>query len=136
MAQQTVNDFFVYAVEVASLAAAANSTQQFNVEADSDFTLVKMACFADIAGAVQTDSSRVLPLVTLSIFDSGSGRNLQNVAFPLSNIAGSNGLPFVLPIPRLFKARSTVSLTFTNYSAATTYANLYLTLIGFKTFYL
>lgn len=127
-------DFYVYTAYVSTLAAGDSATASLAIEANAQFEVMKSSYFCDIAGAVQTDSSRVIPLVSLAMADVGSGRNLQNIATPLANIAGSQGLPFNWPISRLFNAQSTIQLTFTNYSAATTYANLYYSLIGYKKF--
>ncbi len=126
-------DFFIYEVDIAALAPAASSTGQFTIQADSDFLLSKLAVTADIAAAVQTDSSRVVPLCTLLITDTGSGRNLMNQAVPIPAFFGNGSLPFILPRQRIFVARSVVTVTVTNYDAAATY-NLRLSFIGEKGF--
>lgn len=128
-------DYYTYAASFTAIASGASQTQFINIEADADFVIEKMAYFADIAGGVQTDSTRVIPIANIALNDSGSGRNLQNQPIALSSIAGQGDLPFVLPLPRIFKANSTISLTLTNTSAATTYANIQISLIGYKRFY-
>ncbi len=133
---QLIKDHFVYKAIATALAPAASQTATINIEADAEFVAVKFSYFADIAGAAQTADSKVVPLVRIRIVDSGSGRQLQNAAIPLDSIAGSGQLPFVLPIPRRFKPSSTVQVTFENYSAATTYANVELVMIGYKEFQL
>lgn len=127
-------DYFIYNADIASLAAGASQSFNINIEADSSFILDKMAFSADIAGAAQTDSSRVIPLVTVQIRDSGSGRLLQSTPVNIASLAGNGELPFVLSQPRVFSASATISITFTNQSAATTYTNLQLSLIGRKVF--
>lgn len=127
-------DHFIYVCNSGQLAPAGSSTQQIKIEADSQFTAVKLCYMADIAGAAQTDSTKVIPLVRVQIQDSGSGRNLQDVAVPIDSLAGRGELPFVLPIPKIFSANSSIKVTFTNYSAGTTYTNVELAFIGFKTF--
>ncbi len=52
---------------------------------------------------------------------------------PLNCICGYNGLPFRLPKPRRFAPTSQITVTLTNYSAATAY-NLSLCLSGFKVY--
>lgn len=126
-------DLFVYEVDFSALAAAASSTQTFTVQADSDFLWTKATMFADIAAAAQTDSTRVIPLCTVLIQDTGSGRNLMNSAVPVSSLFGTGELPLILPRQRLFISRAQVSITMTNFSAATTY-NVRLSLIGEKAF--
>lgn len=127
-------DHFVYNAEVPSLAPGATVSISIPIEADSMFTAVKMSYMSDIAAAAQTDGTRVIPLIRVGIQDSGSGRNLQNTSVPINSIAGNGGLPMVLPVPREFLASSNITITFTNYSAATTYTNTLLSLIGFKSF--
>lgn len=125
-------DYFTYVASVSNLAPAASLSTTINLEADSKFVAVKMSYMADIAGGAQTDSSRVIPLVKIFIQDSGSGRFLQSLPVDITSIAGRGELPFILPIERLFYPNSTVQFTFTNYSAGTTYANVSLSLIGYK----
>lgn len=130
-----IDDYFVYNTIVASLANGVSTTNQIQIEANSDFRWEKTSYFAALADAAQTDSGRVIPLVRVAVTDSGSGRNLQNTAVDINSIAGNAGLPFILPVTRIFTANSVVSFTFTNYSAATTYTNIGLSLIGYKRFY-
>ncbi len=130
-------DFFFYRAYVTSLASGVSSTSVVSIEANSDFVWLKSSYFADLAGAVQTNDSRVIPLCTVSITDSGSGRNLQSNPIPINSVAGHDGLPLNLPVPRVFQRNSNVTFTFTNNAVGgTTYLNLTLTLIGYKKFYL
>lgn len=129
-----VQDYYAYVANAgASLAANAVVTVSLPVEADSTFILTKMAYSADVALALQTDSSRVIPLVTVAIVDSGSGRNLQNAPVPIGCLGGHDGLPFVLPVPREFKPSSSIAVTFTN-TSANVYGNVKLVLFGYKKF--
>lgn len=132
---QYAEDLFTYEIDFTALAAGGTSVQNIQVQADSDFKWIKATVQADIALAAQTDSTRILPLVTVLIVDSGSGRQLSSNPVPLGNMFGSAEFPFILPIPRIFKARTNISLTFANYSAATTY-NIRCSLIGTKIFQL
>lgn len=128
---QTIEDFFGYTSTISSIAAAAVANDVIEIEANSYFKLTKLCCFADIAAAVQTDSSRVIPLVTLQITDTGAGRRLFDAAVPIPNLMGYGALPFILPVPRIFKPRASILLEYTNFSAATTYA-LRVSLFGSK----
>lgn len=125
-------DWYVYSFNVASIANSASAIATINIQADADFVCEQIMCFADIAGAIQTVESQVIPLVTVMLTDSGSGRNLFNSAIPISTICGPNMAGHMLPFGRCFSANSNVSALFTNYSAGTTYANLYLNLYGYK----
>jgi hypothetical protein len=127
-------DHYIYAAKVINLAAGTTQSQIISIEADANFVAIKAAYFADIAGAPQTEDSKVVPLVNIQIQDSGSGRNLQNIPIPIDSLAGRGNLPFVFPIPREFSANSSLKISFENYSAATTYANVEFSLIGYKRF--
>lgn len=131
--QRTVKDFYVYQEDFSGLAAGASQTGNVNIQADSDFVVQKLAYAADIAGAAQTDSGRVIPLVTVLITDTGSGRQLMESSVPIPSLFGTGELPFILPQPKLFLARSTINVTVANYSNATTY-NLRVSFIGYKVF--
>lgn len=126
-------DFFVYNIDYPSIAAGASASGSINVQADSDFQVQKLTYIADLAGGAQTDSSRVVPLLTVLITDSGSGRQLMDRAVPITAIFGTGQIPFILPQPKIFIARSTVTVSVANYSAATAYL-VRLSFIGTKIF--
>jgi len=132
--QVIARDFFVYQENFLALASGATATGSINIQADSDFLLEELTFFADIAGAAQTSSSRVIPLVTVQISDTGSGRNLLESQVPIPSIFGTGERPFILPNPKLLAANSNLSLSVTNYDAAAEY-NLRCSLIGTKIFY-
>lgn len=117
---------------IASLAAAAGSTVIIQFDLDSVFCWLRTTIFADLAGAVQTTSSQVLPLCNLQITDTGSGQAMMNAPIPLPSIAGSGQLPYVEPTPQYIQPNTSLQFAFTNFSAATTYLNLRLQLQGFK----
>ena len=131
--RQYVEDWFTYELDQLTLGAGAVANNNIQIDADSDFKLTKISGMADIANAIQTSSTLVIPLVTINFVDTGSGRTLMSNAVPWGSIVGTPGLPFILPVPRIFKARTNISITMTNYSAATTY-NLHLALEGTKIF--
>jgi hypothetical protein len=126
-------DFFVYALRFLSLGAGGTLTSQFQIQADSDFELQKLSCFADIAGAAQTESTRVLPLVTLQVTDTGTGRQAFLEPVPIPAIFGDGRIPFILPVTKVFSKNASVAVTLANFSAATAY-NLRLAFIGAKIF--
>jgi hypothetical protein len=130
---QFEEDFFVY--NVLFDAIAPGDTQQANIaiQADSHFKWIKATMQADIDAAAYTSGARPLPLAALQLVDSGSGRQLFLSALPLELVFGTGELPFILPIPRIFRARSNIALTLTNFDAAVTY-DIRLALIGTKMF--
>lgn len=130
-----VNEFFIYSTErIASLAAGVTATRVISIMANTSFVWQGLAVAADIAGAPQTESSRVIPLVDVIITDTGTGNQLMNGPVPLVSLAGSQGLPSLIPQPKIFKPSSNITVTFKNYSASTTYENLQLSFIGYQEF--
>lgn len=127
-------DFYAYPLLFASVAFGATANGTINIEADSNFYCTSLAYMVDIAGAVQTDSTRVIPLMTVLITDSGSGRQLTNGALPINTIFGEADNPARFVHPRLFQRTTSIGVQVTNYSAATTYTNLYLVFTGFKVY--
>ena len=127
----TIEEFFTYEINFSALTSGSTQNGNVTIEASSDFRWIKGTYFADIAAAAQTASSRVIPLVTVLITDSGSGQQLSNIATPIVNLFGTGEIPFILPVSRIFSARSNVQVTVTNFDAAVSY-NLRLSLIGAK----
>lgn len=126
-------DFYTYEIDFLGLVAAEQRNGQIQIQADSDFLWERAVMFADIAGAAQTIDSQVVPLVTVLVTNVGSGRQLMQVQIPVFSVFGTGQLPFVLPEPSVFKARSSINVAVTNFSAATEY-NLRLSFIGTKIF--
>jgi hypothetical protein len=117
---------------VSPLAPAATGNASIQIDAGTDFYWIATTIQADIAGGALLESTDIIPLVTLLINDTGTSRNLMNAPVPLGSVCGDGKRPYRLVRPRLFRANSIINLTFTNYSAGTTYANLYLTLHGYR----
>lgn len=128
-----VRDFYTYELDFAAVAAGATPQNSFTVQSDANFLWQYGCVFADIAGAVQTDSSRVLPLISLTLTDQGSGRQLMSGSVPVASLFGTATDPFELPTPRFFRAQTQVTVSLLNFSAATTY-NIKLQFVGTKFF--
>lgn len=126
-------DFFVYDIDFSSIAPSGQATGSIQIQNDSDFELQKLTHFSDIALAAETEDSRVLPLVTLQITDSGTGRQMFNTPVPIPALMGDGRIPFILPTTKLFSKNASVSFVLSNYSSGTTY-NVRLQLIGAKIF--
>lgn len=131
-AAQNLQSFFGYPISL-SVTSSGSATTTFSIQSDSHFKLQKLTYFADIAAATQTASSRVIPLVTIQITDSSSGRDLFSSPIPLPALFGNGELPFILPTPKLLLSRSTITVALANYSAATDY-NVYLGFLGAKVY--
>jgi hypothetical protein len=124
-----IADLYSYQLDFAGLAAGVRTSSSFQIQAQTDFRWTKGLYIADIAGAAQTLTGIVVPLVTVVITDQGSGQVFMNAAVPVPSAFGPGMLPFILPVPRTFKGRSAVTVEVANFSAATTY-NLRLTFAG------
>jgi len=131
MQSRIIKEFYTYQEDFTGVASGASATGNINIQADSDFVMQKLTYHADIAAATVTDSSRVVPNMTVIITDTGSGRQLMESAVPIASLFGTGQLPFILPTPRLFLARSTINIVVANFDAAVTY-NLRLSFTGYK----
>jgi len=126
-------DFYAYVVSFASIAPGATGNGSFNIDVDSDFRLEKLTYLAAIAGAAQTRSSWVVPLITVDIKMTGSSRAFSSAPIPIPALFGTGEIPFILPTPKLLGKNTTVSIALANFDAASTYS-LYLAFIGTKIF--
>lgn len=121
--QQIISDeFYIYSSGRPAAALAAGGTTQFNIaiQADSDFLIEKLSFNADAAGATQTESTRLLPNVQVLLTNTGSGRALMNLQFPLTGLFGSGELPMILPRQYLLPASSTLAIQLVSFEAAVT----------------
>lgn len=127
------SDIMFYATNVQGLASTNTvGTSQIQIDSGVDFFWVASTYQADLAGAAQTESGLVIPLVNVLINDTGSRKNLMNTAFPVSSIAGFGERPYRLIRPRLFRASSTINFAWTSIVAAgTTYTNLFFVMHGY-----
>lgn len=128
------SDYYWYVANpTGGLAPGATGNTSIQIDAGTDFYWIATTIQADISGAALTESTDIIPLVTLLINDTGTSRNLSNAPVPLGSICGDGKRPYRLVRPRLFRANSIINLTFVSYVAAgTTYSNLYFTMHGYR----
>lgn len=125
-------DFFIYSTpDFTSLAAGASASETFTVQNDSDFLIVALNGTA-VDPADET-SVFTTPALTVSLRDSGSGREFQNRPQHWRNVMGEAELPSFLPYPKFIDRASDVSLTLSNLSAAQAY-RVRVAFMGFKIF--
>lgn len=122
---------------IASLAAGASTTNTILFDNDSVFEWTKITVWgyaATTQTANLTNSSIVVPTVTLQIQDTGQGAYYSNAPIPLGVYAGAFGLPYILPAPQFIAPNATLQFTFASEQTSTglTYGNLRLQLHGFK----
>src|SRR5271167_145697 len=93
------SDYFWYQQRIQAISSAApTANAQINLDADSDFYCVALTSVTDIntagLGAAYTESTAPLPLVTLLITDTGSGKNLMNGPLMIPGFAGDGKRPY------------------------------------------
>jgi hypothetical protein len=130
-------DYFFYAATVTGLqSTAASATSIINIDADSDFLCTALSYQAVITtaglGALVTEATNVIPVVTLQINDTGSGKSLMNQPVPLGSIAGDGKRPYRLPRPRVFQSNATVQLNWLAYVVAGTIYQINFVMHGIK----
>jgi len=127
----TAKLFYIYSFDV-TVTAGATATSSLSIEADSDFILTKLSYFAtDNAGTSVTYNTRIVPLVTVQLRDTASGRNLFDSEQPIANLFGSGEIPFIMPLQTTIRANSNVRASFTSLEASND-RRIFLSLIGFK----
>lgn len=113
--------FFIYTTgRPAAGLAALVGTQTFNINilADSDFLVEKLTYNCDVAAAAQTDSTRIIPNVKVMLTNTSNGNNIMNVNADVSALFGTGQLPFILPVPYLLPATSTLQGVLSGFEAA------------------
>lgn len=123
---------FIVAGQSDLIGGGAARVLGFQIDAENDFLWQKACYVATIADAAVTATTRVIPLATVSIQASPSGRTLSNIAVPVVSLFGTGEIPFILPQPRTFPARGQVTVTAQAFVAAGTTYRLRLSFIGTK----
>ena len=128
------SDYFWYQTRITGISSVAPAaTGIINLDADSDFYCCALTYQADIAGAALTESTNLLPLVTLNIVDSGSGKALMNGPILIPSFLGDGKRPYRFVRPRVFMANATINLQFNaGFLAAGTTYNIQVVLHGYK----
>lgn len=117
MAQQNqagniARDDYTYSTAPVTIGANSSVTQSIQIEADSDFEIMKRMVYSDAA----TDDLNTL---TVQITDTGSGRDLLNTPTMVGNVFGNGKLPYILQQTKIFSARSVIAITISNIGSAT-----------------
>ncbi len=128
--QEAVTDWYTYSVLFSDLALGTSQTGSINIEADSDFQIIKLTA----AGIIDAETEPVKDVLQCSVLltDTGSGRNLMNQSVMVPSLFGTGELPFILPQPKLLYMRSVLAITITNLSRTVNYQTLQLSFIGRK----
>ena len=128
-------DYFSYSHSYIPLNGQTTSDEDFRVQADSGFVIVKtMFTISDTNDAFITnisDTPRYVPL-TVIWTDTGSGRDVMDAAQSLTNVCGTGERPYYWPKPKVLDPNSTFVGKVTNLVA--TVFRLRVTFSGFKVF--
>ena len=127
-------DFFTYNIQFEDVSAGATANGFIQIEADSDFLIQKLAYASFVGGGAVDLQTQDVPLCTILIVDTGSGRQIMNNPVPISALFGDGRLPYILPTPKLFTKNSRINVTVFNFSGGTTYADIWINFEGKKIF--
>jgi len=127
-------DFFTYTTRFEDLLSGATGNQFIQIEADSDFLIQKLAVATFENGNALTTFSQPIPLCTILIVDTGSGRQIMNEPIPVDSLFGNGKLPYILPTPKLFVKNSRINVTLFNFSSGTDYDDIWVSFEGKKIF--
>jgi hypothetical protein len=131
--RDTQRDYFWYVVNIAVISVALPQVSTpLQIENDSDFFWIASTYQANLAGATLTEDSNIIPLVSLEMQDTGSGRYFQNAPVPITTIAGDGKRPYRLIRPRRFGANTTINMKWTNNVVGATVYTLSFVLHGYK----
>lgn len=132
-----LKDFYVYSTTFTNIADGAAGTNAINIQADSDFRLEKIT-YHNINNQVLNPApaigGTIEPRFTIQITDTGSGRNIFDNPIPVAAIFGIGTVPFILGTPKIFAARSTITVIVTSYDVMGFTNTLRLAFIGTKLF--
>jgi hypothetical protein len=110
-----------YNLTFTALAAGTSATQTLNIAANADFIALTLHHRANVAAAAQNVSTKTAPLARILITDSGSNEQFTNTAVDLENYSTNGNIINTLPYPRIISGRSTLTMTLSNFDAASTY---------------
>lgn len=116
------------------IAPGGQAIMSFNIAKDSDFFWTKFGVLATVASDGTSVSAEELPGVNLQLVNATNGRQYMNAPTPLPSMSGSGRLPFILPVPTLWEALTTIQITLQNVTDNKTYSNLQLSFLGIKAF--
>lgn len=122
--QVSVVPFFYTAQFLTGVAPATSVSVNTNIQSDSDFVCRYLMC--TVYNSPNVIVLAALAQLTISLFDTGSGRTLMDNATAIQNVTGGamgtqggggGNAPFIFPEPWLIRAGGTVQTTLTNLSA-------------------
>jgi hypothetical protein len=133
---EVATDFYTYSVAFSDLLQATAQTSSIQIEADSDFEIIKLSAYSiyDTTEATIANLEQNQFPFSVMLTDTGSGRNLMSQAVAVPALFGTAQLPFILPKTKLIYARSVLAVTITNLSSALDFDYVQLCFHGRKIF--
>lgn len=108
-----LRQYYTYSIIQEAIAAGATADGSVSIQAHANFQIDQFtATVLDANGAVITGGA-----VQVQLTDTGSGSNLFDAALPIPAIFGTAAQPFILPIPKILAANTTLSASITNNTA-------------------
>ena len=126
-----IRDAFFVAVE-STLAQGATDTQRFTLDIDADYMITHAV--GDVRDNAAGQTKITDPAIMVSLAQSQSGRQLQNIPIHWNNLIGTAQLPAEWPAPKHLNGGTTLSVTQTNNSGAATVLKSRITFWGYKIF--
>lgn len=128
-------DFFWYRAPSFTISSVLTPvTNNIQIDASADFLWIATSYQASIAGALLTESTNVIPLISLQISDTGSGKFMSNLPIPLAAFAGDGKRPYRLVKPRIFGKNATIGLNWTSFVVAGTTYTIDFVMHGYKVY--
>jgi len=125
-------DYYAYGFSVGNIASGATAITTVLVEADSDFEWITTTA-SGFNNATTGNAQNNQIGLQMQILDGGSQRNLFQNPVNIVSTTGTGQLPFILPVPRFFVAKTPIVLTLNNF-VANPVNSIYVVLEGRKVF--
>lgn len=101
-----------------NIASLGSQTQIIQFQVDSFFRIERISCHFTLADAAFLYNTRPMPNASLTLTDSGSGRQLMNAPIPITSLSGYEGEEYDLVIPKIIVPGATLTGTVLNFDAA------------------
>lgn len=108
-----IRDAFFVTIQSGVIAPAASDIQRFTLDVDADFLIT--SAVEDVRDNAIPATRVADPNILVSIAQSQSGRTLQNIALPITNLCGKAGVNVPeWPAPKYLSGGTTVTITQTS----------------------
>lgn len=114
---------------------ATSSAVTVQIDTSSNFIWQSGIYEFDIAAAQYTYQTRPIPNMTVVIQDSVASRLLSSAPVPVGAWFGAIENPIYRDVPYMFSGGATITVTATNFDAATATGNLRLSMIGQQVYF-